>query len=268
MAAFDEDWWNLRTQQVGRFDLVGVPTDGAGHVTWMRWRLIDELLQRFYANVGLEPLLGLIGTELYQVALASPTCLRAPRYFGRLCGTGVHADDESGMLSPLGDVELAWAQLGRGSHDHPQTWDTWTGHLKDMIGALGLAGASVPGHEGCFHRRGKSLAPLMYRLALLLRTGGGRDLTPQGDAMLTVVRRDGPSSPPESHEQVVDVIVRAGGDVPTGPPRFIGVRDVQGCWIAVRNDGWLATPQGTIDCASLWRERATVEETAGAVGAA
>src|SRR4051794_32970027 len=99
MAAFDQSWWDDRTMHFGKIDTGGLVLDGATYTAWVRWRLIDELLRRYYVDIGLEPGFGLIGTELYQVALISPTCQRMPRYFGRLCGTGVHAQDDTDIIS-------------------------------------------------------------------------------------------------------------------------------------------------------------------------
>jgi len=91
MAAFDSDWWDARCLLSGKVDTHGVPFQGDHHVTWIRWRLTDELLQRHFTDIGLEPAFGLMGTELYNVALHSPICRRAPRYFGRPCGSGARS---------------------------------------------------------------------------------------------------------------------------------------------------------------------------------
>jgi len=130
-----------RALHYGKFDTGGIPTEGSSYVTWIRWRLIDELLRRYYVDIGLEPAFGLMGTELYQVPLTSPTCRRAPRYFGRLCGIGIHPEDDTDTCSIPG-VELAWS--GTGGRDlHEGAWTTWSEYLHDAIHTLGLAGAGV-----------------------------------------------------------------------------------------------------------------------------
>lgn len=257
MTAFDEAWWDARTRRYDRFDTDGVPTEGAANVAWMRWRLVDELLRRYYVDFGLEPGFGLMGVELYQIALFSPTCQRAPRYFGRLCGTGLHPEDEGDPFDGLHG--LKWAGLGTDS-PHGGTWSTWSDYRQHAIRALGLADAGVTGHDGCFHRRGKALTPLMYRVALLLRTDGGIGVDGD-DAMLTVT-----SEPDHSQHRsaIVDIITRAGRTVPSGPPRYVGVWTQTG-WVALCTDGWVASPAGPIDGAGLWRRGANEEEIAGAI---
>ncbi len=89
MAASDQSWWDDHTMHLGAFNTSGLAGEGSTYTNWIRWRLVDELLRRFYTDVGLEPGFGLMGGELYQVALISPTCRRAPRS-GRLCGIGLH----------------------------------------------------------------------------------------------------------------------------------------------------------------------------------
>jgi len=262
MAAFDQSWWDVRTMHLGKFDTSGLAQDGATYIAWMRWRLVDELLQRFYNDIGLEPGFGLIGTELYQVALYSPTCRRAPRYFGRLCGTGLHPAHDDDYESPLDGIELAPANIAHRTV-HEGSWTTWSQYRQEAIRVLGLAHAGVDGHEGCFHRRGKALTALMYRVGLLLRTNGGYELMPMDDAMLTVADRN------DSHAsdivQIRDVIERAGGTIPAGPPRYLGVHHEVYQWVALRTDGWVATPAGPIDAAGLWRSGANEEEIAGAI---
>lgn len=264
MAAFDEAWWDARCLRFGKVHTAGIVTDGAGHVAWTRWRLIDELLRRFYVDFGLEPGFGLLGIELYNVALISPTCQRAPRYFGRLSGISVDAADASSLLSPLDGLPLPWADLpGAGLLDEG-TWPTWSDYLAAAIRALGLAQGGVPGHEQCFHRRGKALTPLMYRVALLLRTNSGHDQLGLEDQMLTVADWDSVQHH-DALRAVIDIISRAGGTIPPGPPRYIGVYNEIYEWIALRTDGWVATPEGPVDAAGLWRAGANEDEIAGAI---
>ena len=260
MAAFDEQWWDVRTLRFGRVDTTGFPHEGATFVAWVRWRLIDELLRRYYTDFGLEPAFGLMGTELYMVGLISPTCRRAPRYFGRLCGSGIHPEDDE-IMSSLDGLPLAWADLGT-HHLHEDYWATWTEYRQAAIRVLGLGNGGVTGHEGCFHRRGKALTPLIYRVALLLRTDGGFDLTTGGDGMRTVA---GWEVGTEELRPIVDVVTQAGGTIPPGPPRYLAVDNEVYGWVALRTDGWAATPKGPIDIAGLWRGGAGEEEIAAAI---
>lgn len=262
MAAFDEAWWDARTRRHGRFDTRGVPAEGAVHVTWIRWRLIDELLRRYYVDFGLEPGFAMMGTELYNVALMSPTCRRAPRYFGRLCGTDVHPEDDTDLISPLGALTLVWAGSQRPLLEEG-LWSSWAAYLRAAIETLGLAMSGVGGHEGCFHRRGKALTPLTFRIALLLRTAGGHTLEVGDDAMLTV----GPwldQQRGNDLRDIIGVIERCGGTLPAGPARYIAVRTFTG-WIALRTDGWVATGFGALDVGGLWRRGANEEEIALAI---
>lgn len=266
MAAFDQSWWDDRTMHFGTFDTSGLPPQSGGTIaTWMRWRLIDDLLRRYYCDIGLEPAFGLMGTELYQVALISPTCRRAPRYFGRLCGVGLHPGDDSDLISPLDGLPLAWAGLAEVTdEDHEGLWATWSEYRHHAIQSLGLAGAGIPKHQHCFHRRGKALTPLMFRVALLLRTNGGYDDYIPFNAMLTVAGWTNEDNREQVH-QIIDVIKRAGGSVPPGPPRYLAVQSEVYGWVALGTDGWVATPAGPIDAAGLWRRGANEEEIAGAI---
>lgn len=263
MAAFDQTWWDDRTVHYGQFDTSGLVLDGTTYTAWMRWRLVDELLRRYYTDIGLEPGFGLMGTELYQVALISPTCRRAPRYFGRLCGTGIHPGNDTETFQPLDGLPLPSAGLA--DRDvHEGTWTTWSEYRQEAIRVLGLSAAGVVGHEGCFHRRGKALTPLMFRVALLLRTNGGYELSFADDWMLTVAGwADAQHS--DELEKIADLIRRAGGTIAPGPPRFIGVRSEVYGWVALGTDGWVATPAGPIDAAGLWRGGANEEEIANAI---
>ncbi len=71
VGAFDEVWWDSKTMT-----LHGVDTRDEGSVAprlnWIRWRLIDELLRRFYLDFGLEVGFGPMGVELYNDPIWSP----------------------------------------------------------------------------------------------------------------------------------------------------------------------------------------------------
>ena len=101
---------------------------------------------------------------------------------------------------------------------------------------------------------------------MLLRTNGGYDLSHMDDAMLTVANWKH-SQHGGLLREIVNVIERAGGAVPPGPPRYHGVRSEVYDWVALRTDGWVATPFGHIDAAGLWRGGASEEERAGAIKA-
>lgn len=263
MAAFDEAWWDLRTMRNGVIDTHGMPLEGTPQLSWVRWRLIDDLLQRYYLDIGLEPVFGHLGVELYNIGLASPTCHRAPRYFGRLSGPGVHSEDDASSLELTIQPTMAWANIGTGHEsDHEAVWSSWSDYRTAAIRTLGLTGAGVKGHEGCFHRRGKALTPLMYRVALLLRTDAGYDLSPEGERMLTVTP-DGTGL--RDHRVFVDLISSAGDTLPSGPPRYLGVSTQNGDWIALRTDGVILTTAGPVDAGGLWRSGADPEAIAAAV---
>jgi hypothetical protein len=256
VAAFDQSWWDDRTLRYGKV-AEGEPTGGDDHATWTRWRLVDELLQRFYVDIGLEPLFGLMGVELYQVGLASPTCRRHARYFGRLCGAGVHPEHEDflDVGVPLAPANLADRDL------HEDSWPDWPTYRRDAIRTLGLVNAGVPGHEGCFHRRGKALTPLMYRIALLLRTDGGHGISPYRE-IITVT---GHGEQVLDTSQIRPIIEVCGGTIPPGPPRYFAVSHELYDWVALRADGWVATTHGPVDAAALWRSGADPVEIAGAI---
>ena len=151
---FDSGWWEERAASGNEVE---------GHY-WRRWRLIDEILQRFYVDLGIQPIFGWMGTELYQVGLASPCCVRAPRYFGRLCDVGgVHPTDsgDAGMLNKnLGGLTL----MPYREHDddtdrswHPEVDEAqlpWHDYLESAIATLGLAEAGVTGHEAWYESPG------------------------------------------------------------------------------------------------------------------
>jgi len=263
MGAFDTDWWDARCVVNGRIDTNGVPWEGAHHVGWIRWRLIDELLQRHYLDIGLKPGFGLLGSELYNVALWSPTCRRAPRYFGRLCGVDVHPEADSGLVASSGVTGLRWANTGAADLLYGGVWATWSAYLRDAIATLGLAEAGVVGHENCFHRRGKASTPLVFRIAVLLRTGGGRALIDGDNRMLTLAADQ--NGAPARNAPAIDIIRACGDTIPGGPPRFVAVELGDDRWVALRTDGWAATPTGPVDIGALWRGGATPEQIADTI---
>lgn len=262
MAAFDEAWWDARTLVHGYV----VHTLHQPRDFWVRWRLVDDLVQRFYLDFGLEPIFSNMGVEHYQVGLASPACRRAPRYFGRLCGSGgVHSGHEFD-LETVNGVRLE-ACLEGDKDAHGVEALTWEEYRIRAIEAMGLATAGVVGHEGCFHRRGKSMTPLMYRLAVLLRTEGVGHLDFTDVGMITRTPKAAKAYPEDVRH--IDEIIRSCGqspDVP-GPPRYTGVRLWTYQWVALRNDGWVATANGPLDAAELWRRGNDIETIAAAIAA-
>lgn len=240
---------------------------GEGANFWRRWRLVDEMLQRYYGDQGIQPIFGWMGSELYQVAVASPCCVRAPRYFGRLCDQGgLHPEsndvdminDHLGGLTlapygPTGDVtDRSW---------HPETEELtgtpWFDYLEHSIHVLGLDGAGVAGHEGCFHRRGRDLTPLMFRIALLLRTGDeGHGIS--GDDF---VRHVPTTNDAGDLQEAVDILRIHGQENHPGAPRSMAVRH-QGIWYVIRNDGVIFGGGDTVDAAAHWRSGATADRIA------
>jgi hypothetical protein len=173
MGAFDAGWWDARTLSKGDVDTTSGPGTESERGSWIRWRLIDDLIDRFYVDLGLEAGFGAIGVELYQVVVSSPNCRRSPRYFGRLCGNHVHTERE--RLVEGGPWPLDYAATARSDAVEAGTWHNWGSYRKEAIATLGLDRASVAGHERCFHRRGKSLYQVMWRVGLAIahQSGGG-----------------------------------------------------------------------------------------------
>lgn len=265
MTPFDGAWWDARCLVDGKINTGGVPYEsGHSHVAWIRWRLIDELLGRFYTDIGLEPGFGLLGTELYNVALYSPTCRRAPRYFGRLCGVDVHPEDDRSLVGSPGGVELGWVRNDPADLLAEGRWETWTDYLQGAISTLGLATAGVVGHEGCFHRRGKALTHLMFRVALLLRTNGGKAAITD-DCRMTTITSNASLTLPDAEAEVVALLRSAIGTIPGGPPRIIAVSPESGIWVLMRTDGLIATRAGAVDAGDLWRRGADVTQIVDAI---
>lgn len=254
MAAFDQAWWDARTLTFGRVQPSEHDTTGY----WIRWRLIDDLLQRYYNDFGLEPSFRTLGRELYNVALASPTCQRAPRWFGRVCAT-------AGVHPARGPMSSGFLDLDAANALHADRWPDWRTYRTAAIATLGLADAGVVGHDGCFHRRGKALTPLVYRIALLLRTEGAEALDMMQDRMVMFSTNDTGSDPNERRALTAAITACGEDPAPGGPPRFIGVDTRGGSWIALRTDGWIATRNGPFDAAARWRGGDNIETIAAAI---
>ena len=166
MAGFDVGWWDAKTLSLDGVDTTGDPM--TPRLSWIRWRLIDELLCRYYQDLGLEVGFGPLGMELYNDPVWSPNCKRAPRYFGRLCANHAHTamnDEWPDRFAPT---------FPGGRHEYLQegTWGSWTEYLHDTIHVMGLDTAGVPGHERCWHRRAKAILPCLPRGVAAENFGG------------------------------------------------------------------------------------------------
>lgn len=257
---YDSQWWDDRMD----------PTASDPPQTstmWRRWRLVDEILQRYYMDFGVAPVFGWTGVELYQVGLASPSCQRAPRYFGRLCDTGLHdADqDDARMLNEHLDgvtLDPYRAHTTEFLHDLSRPWNLF---LVDALAHLGLPDAGVVGHERCFHRRGRDLTPLMFRAALLLRVGDSRAISSRNALWTLPSRSDSLANGSEGMGgvEVRRLLQRHGEAAPPGAPRWTAVKH-DDRWTLLRNDGHILGATGTVDGARMWRSGASVADIAHA----
>jgi hypothetical protein len=168
VAVFDTAWWDRRTMPDGLLRNGRIPLeDKTGRAAWRYWRLADDLMQRHYRHLGLEVGFGLMGDELYQALVWSPWCARRPTTYGRFCGIHVHRDiDGPNFPPPLPGPTQENCSAG--------LWPSWAAFRNAKLADLGLREAYRPGHEQCFHRRGASHLPAIYRIGLLVRTNFGR----------------------------------------------------------------------------------------------
>lgn len=268
MAVFDDAWWDARmVNDRGEIDLTSADF-GSAVGAWVRWRLVDDLMSRFYVDYGLEGIFGGWGeAPLYQVRLASPTCERESRYFGRICANGPHVATPGAEPS----LDVAGLQPYRVQPptegdvpSHAQVWQTYGDYLTAVTRDLRLADASVVGHEKCFHRRGRSSAQLAFRLAVLLRTSNGAGVAPD-DALVTVT---------PAHEPFLrDVAPWFREPVPVGAPRWLlvttgstrelpaddgeaQVEPLADAWI-ITNDGSIHHSGGVVNAREMWRAGAS-----------
>ena len=239
MDAFSRSWWDSKTLTLDGVDTrayVGTP-----RLNWIRWRLMDELLRRYYLDIGLEVGFGQQGIELYNDPLWSPNCSRTPRYFGRLCANHVHSA-----------IEETWEELGEsfrgGTQDFVSegVWPTWSDYLGTAIETLGLESSGVPGHAGCWHRRAKAAFPLVFRVALLLRTGGEIGPTQMHDGMYTYPGVD------EYLDGTILTLLKDNGELEGTTPRGLVVRREEEPWIAIRSDGWVLARHGSTHIREMW----------------
>ena len=126
---------------------------------------------------------------------------------------------------------------------------------EQAIDLLRLGGAGVVGHENCFHRRGRDLTPLIYRVALLLRTDE-RDGTLENHEMWTIQPWPGATKPSDSRDSADRLLISHDEADHPGPPRFTGIRR-GGHTMVVANDGRIFGKAGQLDAANMWRRGAT-----------
>lgn len=259
---FDDDWWNARIlNRDGRLDLQNTDfTSGVG--AWVRWRLVDDLMSRFYVDYGLEGIFGINQEDpLYQFRLSSPTCAREARYFGRVCANGPHvavAEDAPAVDGTALTPYRIQLPVEGDLDSHSRVWDTYEDYLRAVIADLGLADAGVAGHERCFHRRGRSSAQLAFRLAVLLRTANGGDFS-KSDRLVTVTadneadlrtaapwfREPLPDGAPRWLLVAVDATLFSDGEqIEFEPPTDV--------WV-ITNEGQVYHAGGTVNARALWR---------------
>lgn len=274
MGAFDEDWWDERISGGrGGVDLTEVDF-GSEVGAWSRWRLVDELMTRFYVDFGLEGFFGDAGeASLYQLKLASPSCAKAPRYFGRLCANGPHVavDEDTPTFAGVNTLTPFRVQAPPDGDlpSHSKSWPHWSAYREQVIADLGLAGAGVVGHEHCFHRRGRSAAQLAFRLAVLLRTANGNNFASGFDLAFASRYSDAAlrQAAPWFHEVH-----------PPGAPRWLLVTNHPAlahslpeapdqavtAWI-VTNEGRIHHRQGTTNARDEWRSGKSETEIVAAL---
>lgn len=249
LADMDASWWDERTLGAGG------PDDGEGRAHWRRWRLAIDLHHRFYRDFGLEvrhdffePMDG----DLYSYPVWSPTCRTIPRYFGRLSSAVIHGDQSDAELLTPG---ISPAGLAKGDIlDVSGPCEVWSEYLAGAIAFLGLLDLPPRVHRDCFHRRRSALYPIAYEVALLLRTElgtrvGGPGMVaqnPSGDDLISQMVRQ-----------------RENKSLADRPPRYLillgpGLEPAA----AVRSDLAIATPQGWIEGADLWRRGASIFDVA------
>jgi hypothetical protein len=243
MDALSTSWWDSKTLTLDGVDTRDYP--GIPRLNWVRWRLIDELLRRYYQDIGLEIGFGQLGVELYNDPIWSPNCKRAPRYFGRLCAHHVH----SSMTDKWDELRPSY---GGGTQDFllEGVWPTWTEYLQTAIQVLGLASSGVPGHEGCWHRRAKAVFPLVFRVALLLRTAGEVGPVDLHDGMYTY---PGAAQEVDGLEGVLTLLEQQ-KELTGATPRGLVVRRNEEPWIAIRSDGFVLTRHGTANIREMWQQ--------------
>lgn len=261
---FSAAWWDSRTLTSEGVDTRTAPEgpEGIARFNWIRWRLVDELLRRYYRETGLEPGFTVEQVELYNVLLWSPNCSRSAQYLGRLCAAGTHGSTAEEATWPL---ENPLPGFGGGQSEPLDNVliPTWGEYLKAAIAALGLTNSGSPGHESCWHRRGKAVYPLVYRVALLLRTAGRgvKDYNEIGMVSYPMVTYG--ISPSERDE--IERVLSSHDEPLEGPPRGVIVRRQSHPWVVLRSDGHLFTRSGSLNFREMWRAGSSESEIAKAI---
>jgi len=154
-----EAWWLKRTAP--KSPSSGISSD---MIRWQLAQVAHDLLWRWHTPLGVVPSPIKPSEGFEPLVVISPQCLRSPASFavlddetmGWTCG--LQLDDlpvvlvEPGSPRALSDVEAR----------------------KAFFAALKLEQHLKPGHEKCFHRRAKDISPVMWTIALLIRTHNGR----------------------------------------------------------------------------------------------
>jgi hypothetical protein len=115
---------------------------------------------------------------------------------------------------------------------------------------LGLESSVVSGHVGCWHRRGKAALPIVFRVALLLRTAGEIGPTEMHDGMYTY------PGPEECLGRAAGILpsLKDNGELDGTTPRGLVVRREEEPWIAIRSDGWVLTRHGSVHIRERWQK--------------
>ena len=159
-----DEWWDRRTHPWGSETSADATT-----LSWRRARVAHDVIWRWYTELGVvpmphEPTHGNGGQE--RLTLMSPLCQLDRRAFASL---DRHHDGWHAVAGRIGDLET-W-DVEPGGLTGPEAWR----HTRQLaFAALRLEAARRPGHNQCFHRRGRDLTPVMWTLGLLIRTYGGR----------------------------------------------------------------------------------------------
>jgi hypothetical protein len=153
-------------------------------------------------------------------------------------------------------IEETWDELGdsfrRGTQDFlaEGIWPNWQDYARAAIATLGLESSVVPGHEGCWHRRGKAALPIVFRVALLLRTAGEIGPTEMHGGMYTY------PGPEEYLGRPAGILpsLKDNGELDGTTPRGLVVRREEEPWIAIRSDGWVLTRHGSVHIREMWQK--------------
>jgi hypothetical protein len=219
-----------------------------GRTDWVRLRLARDLHERYFHRLGLQALPAEYGPGPGTLVLASPFCVRAPRFLGKLADSGVPSDSSYEPDLPPHTVGEHLA-LSKGA------WKSWTELLQATIEVLDLDGAHVQGHASCHHRSSRALYPVVFDVAILLASqpgGSWRD-----DVSFEWVRAASHAGSFASHL-----------DVPHDHfGRYSAVYRSDWHGVLLRNDGIVTSWDGTtIDAGAAWRGGSSTLDIAQLVG--